>query len=109
MRFFLLMTTTPRISGCRVALSDIGIVRRNNVGVYVTAYGSPIRIGIPGEPDLTLFTKTGQTIFIEITTPTGRQSAEQRHFQKVVESYGFRYLIMRSMEDAQKLIREVKG
>lgn len=46
---------------------------------------------------------------IEITTPTGRQSAEQRHFQKVVESYGFRYLIMRSMEDAQKLIREVKG
>lgn len=93
----------------RVALSDIGIVRRNNVGVYFTAYGSPIRIGIPGEPDLTLFTKTGQTIFIEIKTPTGRQSAKQRHFQKVVESYGFRYIIMRSIDDAQKLIREVKG
>lgn len=93
----------------RVALSECGIVRRNNVGVYFTAYGTPINIGIRGESDLTLFTKTGQTIFIEIKTPTGRQSAEQRHFQKVVEGYGFRYIIMRSIDDAQKLIREVKG
>lgn len=92
----------------RVVLSEIGIVRRNNVGVYLTAYGSPIRIGIPGEPDLTLFTKTGKTIFIEIKTPTGRQSAEQKHFQKIVEGYGFRYIIMRSVEDARKLIREVE-
>lgn len=93
----------------RVALSDIGIVRRNNVGVYLTSYGKPIYIGIPGEPDLTLFTRTGETIFIEIKTPTGRQSAEQRHFQKVVEGYGFRYIIMRSVEDAEKLIREVQN
>lgn len=92
----------------RAALSEIGIVRRNYAGVYFTAYGSPIHIGIPGEPDLTLFTKNGQTIFIEIKTPTGRQSADQRHFQKVVEGYGFRYLIIRSVEDAKKLIREVE-
>ena len=93
----------------RVALSDVGIVRRNNVGVYFTAYGTPINIGIKGESDLTLFTKQGQTIFIEIKTPSGRQSAEQKHFQKVVESYGFRYIILRSVEDAERLIREVKG
>ena len=93
----------------RVALSECGIVRRNNVGVYFTAYGTPVNIGIKGESDLTLFTKTGQTIFIEIKTPSGRQSAEQKHFQKVVESYGFRYIILRSVEDAERLIREVKG
>lgn len=92
----------------RVALSDVGIVRRNNVGVYFTAYGAPVNIGIRGESDLTLFTKTGQTIFIEIKTPTGRQSTEQRHFQEVVEGYGFRYIIMRSIEDAFRLIREVE-
>ena len=93
----------------RAVLSDAGIVCRNNVGVYLTRNGTPITIGIPGEPDLTLFTKTGETIFIEIKTPTGRQSAKQKHFQKVVESYGFRYIIMRSVEDAKKLIQEVQN
>lgn len=93
----------------RVVLSEIGIVRRNNVGTYLTPYGKPIVIGIPGEPDLTLFTKTGETIFIEIKTPTGRQSQKQKHFQKVVESYGFRYMIMRSVENAEKLIQEVQN
>lgn len=93
----------------RVALSEIGIVRRNNVGVYFTAYGTPVNIGIKGESDLTLFTKTGRTIFIEIKTPNGHQSADQRHFQKVVERYGFRYVIMRSVEDAKKLISEVEN
>lgn len=93
----------------RAVLSEIGIVRRNNVGTYLTPYGKPIVIGIPGEPDLTLFTKTGETIFIEIKTPTGRQSEKQKHFQKVVESYGFRYVILRSAEDAKKLIQEVRN
>ena len=93
----------------RAVLSEIGIVRRNNVGTYLTPYGKPIVIGIPGEPDLTLFTKTGETIFIEIKTPTGRQSEKQKHFQKVVENYGFRYIIMRSVEDAKKLIQEVQN
>lgn len=92
----------------RAALSEIGIVRRNNVGVFFTAYGNPVNIGIPGEPDLTLFTNSGQTIFIEIKTAKGRQSTKQRHFQKVVEGYGFRYIIMRSVDDAKRLIREVK-
>ena len=91
----------------RVALSDAGIVRRNNVGVYLTAYSAPIRIGIPGKSDLTLFTKNGETIFIEIKTPEGRQSKAQKHFQEVMESYGFRYIILRSLDDAKRLIEEV--
>ena len=93
----------------RAALSECGIVRRNNVGVFLTAYGSPVNMGIPGESDLTLFAKGGQTIFIEIKTPAGRQSAKQRHFQQVVEGMGFRYVILRSLQDAERLIGEVKG
>lgn len=93
----------------RAVLSDAGIVRRNNVGIFFTAYGARIAIGLPGEPDLTLFTKTGKTIFIEIKTPTGRQSKKQRHFQKLVEGYGFRYVVMRSVEDAKRLLREVQN
>ena len=93
----------------RAELSKIGIVRRNNVGTFLTAYGNPIVIGLPGEADLTLFYSTGKTVFIEIKTPTGRQSAKQKHFQKLVESLGFRYIIMRSVEDARAFIREVEN
>lgn len=93
----------------RVVLSEVGIVRRNNVGTFFTASGIPIAIGIPGEPDLTLFTKTGNTIFIEIKTPTGRQSKKQKHFQEVAELYGFPYKIMRSVEDAKRFVSEVKN
>ena len=91
----------------RSELSKAGIVRRNNVGTFFTAYGNPIVIGLPGEADLTLFCRGGHTVFIEIKTPTGRQSAKQKHFQMLVESLGFRYIIMRSVEDARRLIEEV--
>lgn len=71
--------------------------------------GTPIVIGLPGESDLTLFTHGGKTYFIEIKTPTGRQSKRQKHFQQLVESHGFTYIIMRSVEDARELIREVEN
>ena len=93
----------------RAELSELGIVRRNNVGTFFTAYGSPINIGIPGESDLTLFMHGGKTVFIEIKTPKGRQSQKQKHFQRIIESYGYKYIIMRSIEDARKFIAEVKN
>lgn len=88
----------------RAELSTIGIVRRNNVGTFLTAYGTPITIGLPGEADLTLFEKDGKTTFIEVKTPAGRQSEQQKRFQKAVEKLGFEYVIMRSVEDARRFI-----
>ena len=93
----------------RVALSEIGIVRRNNVGTFITPYGAPIAIGIPGESDLTLFCHGGRTIFIEVKTPTGRQSKQQKRFQAAVERLGFEYKIMRSVEDAEEFIKNVRN
>lgn len=97
----------------RAELSQIGIVRRNNVGTYLTAYGVPIKIGLPGEADLTLFTHGGRTIFIEVKTDEGRQSQQQKHFESIIKAYGFEYIIMRSVEDAKRLIerlrREIDG
>lgn len=90
----------------RVALSELGIVRRNNVGTFVTLDGRPIVIGIPGESDLTLFCRGGRTVFIEVKTPTGRQSKKQKKFQAAVERLGFEYIIMRSVEDAKRFIEK---
>ena len=91
----------------RAELSQAGLVRRNNVGTFLTPYGVPVRIGIPGESDLTVFMHGGKTVFVEIKTPNGRQSPQQKHFQNVIESYGFRYVILRSIEDARRLVEEV--
>lgn len=93
----------------RVALSEIGIVRRNNVGVFYTPDGRPISIGIPGEADLTLFQNGGKTVFIETKTSAGRQSKKQKHFQSVVERMGYTYMIMRSATDAERYIEKVKN
>ena len=93
----------------RVALSELGIVRRNNVGTFITPYGAPIAIGIPGESDLTLFCRGGRTIFIEVKTPSGKQSKQQKRFQAAVERLGFEYIIMRGAEDARKFIEKVKN
>lgn len=41
---------------------------------------------------------------IEMKTPTGTQSKEQKAFQKEVESRGYRYVICRSLND---FIREI--
>lgn len=93
----------------RAELSKAGIVRRNNVGTFLTINGNPINIGLPGEADLTLFQRSGKTIFIEVKTPTGRQSKQQRAFQKRVEELGFKYKIVRSLDDAKNLILEVSN
>ena len=93
----------------RAELSRVGIVRRNNVGTFVTVYGKPIAIGLPGEADLTLFAKGGKTVFIEIKTATGRQSKQQKVFEKRVKELGFEYVIMKSLEDAERFIEEVEN
>lgn len=93
----------------RAELSQVGIVRRNNVGTFFTAYGSPIKIGLPGEADLTLFTYGGKTIFIEVKTPNGRQSQDQKHFERVITAYGFEYIVMRSVEEAKALADRLRG
>ena len=93
----------------RAELSKAGIVRRNNVGTFLTLGGNPIVIGLPGEADLTLFQRGGKTVFIEVKTPTGRQSKQQRAFQKRVEELGFEYIIARNLEDIKRLVEEVEN
>ena len=89
----------------RAALSEYGFVRRNNVGTFLTAYGTPITLGVPGESDLTVFCKGGRTIFLEVKTPTGRQSKAQKHFEEyIIKNLGYEYYVVRSVEDALKIV-----
>jgi hypothetical protein len=42
----------------------------------------------------------GRVLFLEVKTPTGRQSPAQKTFQQIVESLGHSYVLVRSVEEA---------
>ena len=51
-----------------------------------------------GFPDLTAM-KNGVTYYLEIKTPTGRQSDYQKEFEKICKAHGCTYLVIRSVKD----------
>ena len=42
----------------------------------------------------------GRVIFMEVKTPTGRQSPAQKNFQSIVEGLGHQYALVRSVDEA---------
>lgn len=80
---------------------------RNNVGVAESRGGHTIRYGLGnGSADLVgLF--RGHFVAVEIKTPVGRQSEDQRRWQKLVESKQGLYAIVRSEDDARALLAEL--
>lgn len=102
------MTEEHRIQNeIRLALADSCIVFRMNVGTGYTADGRYFNTGVPkGFPDLFGFRKSdGRAVFIEVKTPKGRPSAEQKKFLETMRNYGAIAGICRSKEDALNLIK----
>lgn len=58
---------------------------------------------LSGVSDLILVFLNG-ILFIECKAPKGKQSIEQTNFQKRVESLGFKYFIVRELDDIIKII-----
>ncbi len=100
------MTESALQDQIRLALSPTpGLVLwRNNIGV-AEMRGYKVRFGVggPGGADLIGIYRS-RFIAIEIKTPTGRQSPDQRTFQNLVESKGGEYVILRSVDDARAWI-----
>ena len=46
----------------------------------------------------------GKTLFIEVKTPTGTQSESQKEFQSHVERLGFKYFLVRNLEEFQQIM-----
>jgi hypothetical protein len=87
----------------RMALSEHGIVIRQNTGNFLTADGRRIVCGVKGLSDL-LFIGNGFVAFIEVKTDSGRPTKEQISFINAVRRLGHRAGICRSVEDALALI-----
>lgn len=74
------------------------------VGARYADYGH----GNPGGADWEGIYK-GRAIYVEIKTPTGRQSSAQKAFQALVQRHGGIYRILRSVEDAQAFLLELRS
>lgn len=45
----------------------------------------------------------GEVYFIEVKTEIGRQSNKQKEFQELIENQGFKYYLVRSLKEFQKI------
>jgi hypothetical protein len=51
----------------------------------------------------------GRRIEIEVKTPSGRQSEQQKRFQDMIEKFNGIYILARSVEDAERGIEDAKS
>lgn len=61
-----------------------------------------IRCNVNGFPDATFF-KDGKTIFVEFKTEIGKQSKLQEYIEKQLINQGFKYYLIRSLEEFKKI------
>ena len=102
-------------------LKSLGILAfRMNTGMAVAERGGKrrvVRFGFPGMADLlvfprlpALFAVAGERIpvplWLETKSSCGRQSREQAEFQRIVETEGHVYLLIRSAEELWKWLDE---
>lgn len=96
-------------SNIRVALSEYGIVIRNQVGLFYTKTGVPIKVGIEGLPDLQFIGDDGSTVWIEVKKPKGVHREAQENFIRLIQSKGHKAGFVESVDDALKLIGKEKN
>lgn len=76
-----------------------------NEGKNLKEQMSKIATGLmSGVADLILLTPKGQTMFLEVKTPDGRQSPNQIKFENKVRSIGLFYIVVRNNEDVRNVI-----
>jgi hypothetical protein len=80
--------------------------RNNNVPIFDAkrnAYRSMPKYAMKGVADIILLVN-GFSYFLEVKTKTGKQSTEQKKFEKGVKEAGCKYFVVRSIDDVQKIL-----
>ena len=86
---------------------------QSNIRDYLRAYGWFVirhhqTLGShKGLSDLTAI-KEGRTVYIEVKTPSGKQSDDQILFQAEIEAHGGLYVLARGIEDVEFLCKKLK-
>ena len=65
-----------------------------------------VRFGVPGQADLTGILPGGRRLEIEVKSTDGRQTEEQRNYQRMIERFGGVYVLARSVEDVRRALAQ---
>jgi len=84
------------------------VYQKNNTGA-VKVEGRFIRFGKDGSSDFLVYLPKGETLHLEVKTSKGRQTDNQKKYQKDVEALGHEYYIARSPDNAIEKIKEKLG
>ncbi len=57
-----------------------------------------------GHSDFNVYLPGGITLFFEVKTPIGRQSDHQKRFELEVNNLGFKYFLVRSLDEFKKIV-----
>lgn len=105
------MTESQLQDAIRLALGRMPdlVAWRNNIG-HAVMHGHRVTFGVggPGGADL-IGMLGGRFLAIEVKSPTGRQSAEQRLFEGLVKSKGGIYLMPHSVDEALELVATARS
>jgi hypothetical protein len=80
------------------------VVRLNNIPPVQNVGGKMVFRRMPkgsvlGLPDIMVLTDGGYAVFLEIKAPKGKQSENQKQFQRRCEEVGCEYYVIRSLEE----------
>lgn len=90
------------------AVNYFGYFWRNNSGAY-TIGKRYIKFGLKGSADiLGVVSGTGLFLAIEVKANKGKQSEEQKLFQRQIEAQGGRYILVKSSEEAVNECKKIK-
>ena len=79
----------------RIWRANVGVARINR---------RVVRFGVPGQADLSGILYPGVRLEIEVKQQTGRQSQDQKNFQRMVERMGGLYILARSVKEVEDAI-----
>ena len=74
---------------------------RNNSGAFVDSNKHFYRFGAIGSPDIVCVIN-GQYVGIEVKAAKGRQSDNQKEFQRQLETAGGKYILAYSIDDVER-------
>jgi hypothetical protein len=87
--------------GVLVAVTDAGMLSKMGLGMSC---------GIPkGWPDITGCTQDGRFVGVEVKSPTGRQSPDQRVVQEQIEARNGLYILAYCLADVEQALYHKAG
>ena len=87
------------------ARSDLRLWRQNTGVGRALSNDAVIKFGVIGGGDLSGILNDGRRLEVEVKTPAGRQSEQQKRFQSMIETFNGVYIVTRSAEDALAQLR----